>query len=283
VQVTRPLVTDDTGRVPFTASHPAAVLPLVRRGHWVTAGLVTGSVAPDLPSFVPLGLTHDQTHPPTAILWPDGLLAVGLLLAWWVLLRPGLAPLWPQAAGRSGPAGWRDPALRRDPAAVVRWTGWLALSELVGLATHLGWDAFTHADGYVVRRWAPLQGDVAGHLLVNWLQAASSVLGLAVVAAYLAVQWRRHPPPAVVEHVGPRLRTVIVAAALAVAATSAGLEYRHVSASDTTHLLLWSDTVKAGCGALIVALGLWSIGWAVLRAHQHAARDPHTRVPSSVP
>lgn len=276
-------MSDDTGRMPFTASHPAAVLPLVRRGRWVTAGLVTGSVAPDLPSFLPLGLTHDQTHPPTAILWPDGLLAVGLLLAWWALLRPGLAPLWPSAAARSGPAGWRDPLLRRDAATAVQWAGWLGLSELVGLATHLTWDAFTHADGYVARRWAPLQGDLAGHLLVNWLQAASSVLGLTIVAAYLLVQWRRRPAPDVVEHVGPRLRTGVVGACLVVAALTAGLEYHHVAAADTTHLLLWSDTVKAGCGALLVGLGAWSLVWASLRAHRHATRDPHTPVPSSVP
>jgi len=61
------------------------------------------------------------------------------------------------------------------------------------------------------------------------------------------------------------------------------VEYHHVSAVDTTHLLLWSDTVKAGCGALTVALGGWSIAWAVIRAHRHATRDPHTPVTSSVP
>jgi Domain of unknown function (DUF4184) len=277
------LVTDDTGPVPFTASHPAAVLPLLRRGSWVTAGLVTGSVAPDLPSFLPLGLTHDQTHPPPALFWPDGVLAVGLLLAWWVLLRPGLAPLWPHAAARGGPAGWRDPELRSSPRAVVRWVGWLGLSELVGLVTHLGWDAFTHSDGYLARRWAPLQGDFAGHLIVNWLQALSSVVGLTVVVAYLAVQWQRHPAPDVVEHVGSRLRLAVVAASLAVALAAAGLEYHHVSANDATRLALWSDSVKAGCGALIVALGLWSFGWAGLRAHRHTTRDPHSQVPSSVP
>lgn len=271
--------------MPFTASHPAAVLPLVQRGRWVTAGLITGSVAPDLPSFLPLGLTHDQTHPPTAILWPDGLLAVGLLVAWWVLLRPGLAPLWPAAAARCGPAGWRSGWShgRLDVTAALPWVGWLALSELVGLATHLGWDSFTHADGYVARRWAPLQGDVAGHLVVSWLQAASSALGLAVVAVYLLVQWRRRPAPDVAEHVGPAMRAVVVAVSVAAALIAAAVEYHHVSAVDTTHLLLWSDTVKAGCGALIVALGGWSIAWAVIRAHRHATRDPHTPVTSSVP
>ncbi len=118
--------------MPFTASHVAAVLPLVRRGRWVSAGLVTGSMAPDLPSFVPLGLGHEQTHPLSAILWPDALLAIGLLLIWWVLLRPGLAPLWPAAAARSGPSGWRSAPTGQGPRRLLGWVGWLAASELVG-------------------------------------------------------------------------------------------------------------------------------------------------------
>jgi hypothetical protein len=269
--------------VPFTASHPAAVLPLVRRGRWVSAGLVTGSVAPDLPSFLPLGLTHDQTHPPAAILWPDGGLALGLLLVWWVLLRPGLAPLWPAAAARCGRAAWHDPRLRASRPALLRWVGWLLLSELVGLVTHLAWDAFTHTDGYVARRWSPLQGVVAGHLTVNWLQTASSVSGLAVVAAWLVVQWRRTPPPAAPEPIGPALRAFVLFAAVAVAAATAWVEWDRVSGR-STHLQLWSLTTKAGGGALLIALGVWSLAWAALRAHRMVtAADPHSSATADVP
>jgi Domain of unknown function (DUF4184) len=275
-------VARETGGMPFTASHPAAVLPLVRRGRWVSAGLVTGSVAPDIPSFLPLGLTHDQTHPPAAILWPDGVLAVGLLLAWWVLLRPGLVPLWPAAAARSGRAAWHDPGLRRSRAALLAWLGWLVLSELVGLATHLGWDAFTHHDGYVARRWSPLQGAVAGHLVVDWLQAASSALGLAVVAAWVIVQWRREPTPVAPEPIGPALRVAVVATIAVLALAAASVEWVRVSGT-TTHLQLWSMTTKAGGSAVLIGLGAWSVVWAAVRAHRSVvAAEPHSSAPADV-
>jgi hypothetical protein len=273
----------ETGRVPFTASHPAAVLPLLRRGRWVSAGLVTGSLAPDIPSFLPLGLTHEQTHPLTSILWPDGLVAVGLLLAWWVLLRPGLAPLWPEAAVRSGRPGWRDPRLRRSPPALLAWLGWLALSELVGLATHLGWDAFTHIDGYAALHWSPLRGTLAGHLVVDWLQAASSIVGLAVVLAWLYVHWRREPAPAAPQPLAAALRVVVVAAIVLVAVVAAGVEWHRVPEA-ATHLRHVSLATKAAGSVLLIGLGAWSVIWAGLRARRSVVpAEPHSSAPADVP
>ena len=105
--------TPHTGRVPFTASHPAAVLPLLRRGSWVSAALLTGSMAPDLPSFLPVGLTHEQTHPLQAILWPD------------FLLGPGCSSPGGSCCGRgSRRCGRRRPAAAGRPAGGwPRWPG----------------------------------------------------------------------------------------------------------------------------------------------------------------
>jgi hypothetical protein len=248
--------------VPFTASHPAAVLPLIRRGSWVSAGLVTGSMAPDLPSFVPLNLTHDQTHPLTAILWPDGLLALGLLVAWWALLRPGLGPLWPAAARRVGPPGWRDPALRRGSTARLRWAGWLVVSELVGLATHLLWDSFTHIDGYTVRRWKPLSHMVFSHPTYAWLQFVSSVGGLAVVLVYLGVQWWRTPPRGAPEAAAPWVRVVVLAAMTAVTLATADVTWTHGgNPDDVGRAGVLSTTVKDAGGALLVSAAVWSVAW----------------------
>jgi hypothetical protein len=157
----------------------------------VSAGLVTGSMAPDLPTYLPLGLTHTQTHPLSAIIWPDLLLGLGLLALWWGVLRLGVMSLWPAAAARCGPPGWRDPAIRRSRRAAGVWVGWLLLSELVGLATHLVWDSFTHTDGYVAVHWTALRRTVDGQAIYHLLQIGCSVIGIAIVAAYLVVQWRR--------------------------------------------------------------------------------------------
>lgn len=41
--------------MPFTGSHPAAVLPLLRWG-LIPSALVIGSMSPDLGYFLPLGI-----------------------------------------------------------------------------------------------------------------------------------------------------------------------------------------------------------------------------------
>jgi uncharacterized membrane protein len=267
--------------VPFTASHPAAVLPLLRRGQWVSAALVTGSMAPDLPSYLPLHLEHDQTHPLHAILWPDLLLAVGLLLTWWFLARPGLTPLWPRAAARLGPPGWRDPAVRAGGSARWAWLGWVLLSLLVGLATHLLWDAFTHSDGLVVEHWSALAGTFAGHHVFDWLLGLSSVVGLSIVLGYVVHAWRQPAAssrpddrpvddPEQGDRVGRPLRRAVLAATVALTAVSGWLEWRSLTAIHAGHLLLWSETIKVAGGAVLVCLGGWSLAWALLRSTRSA-------------
>jgi hypothetical protein len=269
--------------VPFTASHPAAVLPLLRRGRWVTAGLVSGSVGPDLPSFVPLGLGHDQTHPLGAILWPDAPLAVAVLVAWWVLLRPGLAPLWPAAAARCGPSGWRGAPVR-DRRRLAGWLGWLAASILLGLATHLVWDSATHSDGVLVQRWAPLHGWWAGHHVFDWLQALSSVVGLVIVVSYLCREWRRRPAArAAGEPLARRVRAAVLGATTVVVLAVGALEWRSLTAEHEGHLGLWSGTTKAGGAALVAALATWSVVWVTRTAVRRRVGDPHSRAGARVP
>jgi hypothetical protein len=280
--------------VPFTPAHPAAVLPLLRRGHWVSAALVTGSMAPDLPTYLPLGLTHDQTHPLTAILWPDGLLALGLLVLWWGPLRPGLMSLWPGAAARSGPPGWRDPAIRRSSRALAGWVGWLLLSELVGLATHLVWDAFTHEDGYVARRWSPLRHPIGGHPVYNLLQLWCSVLGMAIVGVYLLVQWRRRTTRAAAPvAVLPRRVRLAVVAVLALALVVTGL----VTGHDLPHPYalhrpwLWRQRLVNSGTVLLTLVAVWSVVLVVVRGVVKQRRlqaepsppRPHTTAPLDVP
>src|SRR3954463_4591962 len=76
--------------VPFTGSHPAAILPFLRTPLPASA-LVIGSMAPDLPYYLPFqpGL---YTHTPQAIVTTDvllGALAWGLWLG--LLAEPALA------------------------------------------------------------------------------------------------------------------------------------------------------------------------------------------------
>ena len=167
--------------MPFTGSHPAAVLPFLRAPLPASA-LVIGSIAPDLPFYLPIPQWY-ATHTWLAGVTTD--LRLGLL-AWalWhgLLAEPALA---------TAPAALRGRLAGR--VASVRQVLLLVLALLLGTATHLAWDEFTHP-----RRWgaehipalAQSWGALPGY---RWLQYASSVAGLAVLAIWVLRWWRRTP------------------------------------------------------------------------------------------
>jgi hypothetical protein len=147
--------------VPFTLAHPAAVLPL-RRHLWFP-GLVAGAVAPDVGYYLPFLPTHDVLG--------GSLAAVALLLVGRVML-PSLMALAPAfvRARVSLPGRFRQPFVR-------------ALSIVVGVLTHLLWDAFTQTDGWFVQRWDWLNVSVIGpHRLYNVVGYVSSLGGMALLA-----------------------------------------------------------------------------------------------------
>ncbi|WP_167977588.1 DUF4184 family protein [Lentzea indica] len=147
--------------MPFTLAHPAAVLPL-RRHLWFP-GLVAGAVAPDLSYYLPVLPTHNVLG--------GSLAAVVLLLAGRLLLPSlmALAPAFLQSRV-SRPGDFRQPFVR-------------ALSIVVGVLTHLLWDAFTQTDGWFVQRWDWLTVAVVGpHRLYNVIGYVSSLGGMALLA-----------------------------------------------------------------------------------------------------
>jgi hypothetical protein len=178
--------------MPFTFAHPAAVLPLRRRLRWLqTVPLIVGSVAPDLPYFLPGRLNRGMldTHSFSGSFWVDVPIGMLVLLVGFLLRRPLVALLSPRARALCLQAveHFKDQPLH--------WV--LApIALLVGTWTHLLWDSFTHDNGWAVRRIAALSapitlGDYTG-TLCHFLQYASSVAGLAI----LAIWYRRLPTPA---------------------------------------------------------------------------------------
>jgi len=177
--------------VPFTLSHPAVVLPLAR-GPLVPAALVVGSVAPDVPYFLPLPRYAGAWYEPfvnatTTHHWPGALTvalptAAVLLAVWWVVRAP-LAALVGVTPGRSD-----------DDRAPAERAGWTVLSLALGVASHVLWDSFTHADGFLVERVDALrEPGFAGMDVARVLQHASTVVGLVVVAVWAArwfARWR---------------------------------------------------------------------------------------------
>jgi hypothetical protein len=72
----------------------------------------------------------------------------------------------------------------------------MVLGALVGILTHLAWDAFTHESSDLVQA-VPVLHAQAGPLLVSaWLQHVSTVVGLVILTAWTARWVRRTAPDA---------------------------------------------------------------------------------------
>ncbi|GAB0106386.1 DUF4184 family protein [Nocardia sp. JMUB6875] len=219
--------------MPFTLAHPAAVLPL-RRVLWFP-GLVAGSLAPDLPYYLPIGIDGELTHSVPGL--PVDLLLGGALVAIaWALRRT--------VEGMAGRAIILiKPSLAGAAAAL-----------LIGAVTHLVWDAFTHTDGVAVQHWEVLRESVIGpHRVYNVIGYVSSVAGMALLAGYLVAWYRRARP------VAPDPRRTRVVVSLSAVAILAGLLARtdpvaRISLYDCVrHMMIYAIT-SAATGFVLYAL-----------------------------
>ncbi|MGB0583208.1 MAG: DUF4184 family protein [Limisphaerales bacterium] len=187
--------------MPFTLSHPLAVIPLRRTG-LVFSAMVIGCMSPDfeymlrpLERALPLNFDSHASHTLTglcAICLPTSLV---LLWLWHELLKGPLLELAPESH-----------RLRLLPLADEFSFGpgrrflTVCMSILVGALTHVIWDSFTHSWGWPVQQAPMLQRmisvpGIAPLPAYRCLQHASTVFGfLAVLLVY--VHWFWHAKPA---------------------------------------------------------------------------------------
>jgi hypothetical protein len=90
--------------------------------------------------------------------------------------------------GWLGPLGWRSPD-RSWPLAIVLGI----LAALVGILTHLAWDAFTHDSSPLVVAVPFLHAELGPLPVSSWLQHASTIGGLIALALW-ARAWARRTP-----------------------------------------------------------------------------------------
>lgn len=238
--------------MPFTPSHAAAVLPFLRTPLPPSA-LVVGSLTPDLPYYAPVDFPW-RTHTAIALVTTDLVLGALAWALWHALLSaPAVASAPAGLRGRLTriPLGLRP---RLDP--VRLW--WTAPALVVGAATHVLWDEFTHP-----RRWGtdhiPALGETWGLLPgYRWLQYASGLVGGAVLLVWLVRWWRRTPahPTRSAPGAGPAWG-LIAGAGLAVGAVAALSAPSLGSAG--------FQGVTNGGGAALAAAVLLAVAWHVRR------------------
>lgn len=135
--------------MPFTFSHPAIVLPLSKLPkNWISlTGLVIGSMTPDFEYFLRMQVKSSYSHTIDGLFWFD--LPLGILLAFVFhnLVRNRLFDQLPLFL-KSRFSAFRDFDWNRH--FKKNWSV-ILISILIGAASHLFWDGFTHQTGYFVQ------------------------------------------------------------------------------------------------------------------------------------
>jgi hypothetical protein len=170
--------------MPFTFSHPAIVLPLTfLPRQWVSmTGLVIGSLTPDFEYFLRMRIKSNYSHTIDGLFWFD--LPLGLLLAFIFhnLVRDKLfdnLPTFLKSRFLTFKQFDWNRHFKRN---------WLivTISILIGAASHIFWDSFTHDHGYFVQTIPALQNSVAflgGQVpILKILQHTSTLLGGIVIS-----------------------------------------------------------------------------------------------------
>lgn len=203
--------------MPFTVSHAAAVLPF-RKLNLVWSAFIIGSMAPDFPYVIGntdyRGIGH---HFPGLL---EFTIPASLLTLWMfhnIIKRPlaGLLPVGMQERLRKEMGPFPFGGMRRFVA--------ILLSILLGIATHLVWDSFTHSDTWALRhirwlrRWVyvPFVGEMPLH---SALQYGSSVLGLLALAVWVWLWYRKAPVVNSAARSRPQSRVALALAMLMLAA-----------------------------------------------------------------
>lgn len=171
--------------MPFTFSHPALVVPLLRvqrRYPWLSAtGLITGSIAPDFEKFFRLHLANGYSHTVPSIFYFSCPVALALAFVFHLVVRRPLLQHLPmglhQRLGRFVNFDWL--------VFFRQHYGGVLLSVVIGAASHLAWDSFTHRGALMTRLVPALREEL---WLGDWHVQVFDVLALiSTVGGALAI------------------------------------------------------------------------------------------------
>ncbi|GAA0505044.1 hypothetical protein Ade02nite_71150 [Paractinoplanes deccanensis] len=202
--------------MPFTPVHPAAVLPVVRRG-LAGSALVIGAITPDLLMVSAFAAPVHFAHTPLGLVTLDLVLGTVVFVLWQVLFAPAVIALSPRPLSARLPAdvpkGIAFHFTRKDRGVRV------LIAVLIGAATHLAWDGITH-DWMWGPRYVPWLASRHGSLMGwQWMQHISDTAGTAIVIGWVVAWWRRAPVRARGDVLPSRIRLLAWSAILGPAAT----------------------------------------------------------------
>jgi hypothetical protein len=169
--------------LPFTFSHPAAVLPLAYLPkRWISmTGLVIGSLAPDFEYFLRMRISRQYSHSWTGMFWFELPLSIIACFIFHYIIRDHMIN--------------NLPGFLRNRLTTFKDFNWIKyfkknfivviFSILIGVATHILWDGFTDMHGQFVLLFDRLKDviivDGFEIPLYKILQHTSTLLGAIII------------------------------------------------------------------------------------------------------
>jgi Domain of unknown function (DUF4184) len=220
--------------MPLTFAHPAVVLPLRKllgRVGFLPA-LAIGSMAPDVPYFVTLGIDRHLGH--SISLCP-------------IALQSRLVAL---------------PVTRVSATAII-------VSLLIGATTHLLWDSFTHGNspwlGYLPFLETPLfsLGNYKVYVF-KVFQHGSTFIGLGLIAAW-SIRWYREAPHQLVSSILPLRKRIRIWGAILISGILLGTFFGMRSIGTKAGIIalqhFLGKAITSGVAVSLVAFFLYSSLW----------------------
>jgi hypothetical protein len=179
--------------MPFTVTHTLAALPVASlwSRHGTFSALVIGTMVPDWPLYVPVSPAYEVTHSFSGLF--TSCLPIGFVLAvfYHLALKEALFELLPRALKARVLRYVDGPSVMR----VATLLG-IAVAVLIGAATHLVWDAFTHRGAWGVELIPQLYEAFIriGHFNMpgyRLLQHGFTLLGFPVFLAAFYIWYRK--------------------------------------------------------------------------------------------
>jgi Domain of unknown function (DUF4184) len=173
--------------MPFTFSHPAIVLPATSlpNKYYSLSGLIIGSMTPDFEYFIRMKDYSKYSHTITGMFWFDIPLGLLLLFLFHNVVRNILIDYLPFSFNVRFSVfqkfNWNQ-YFRKHVLVVLS-------SLLIGIASHVFWDSFTHDGGYFAESVPFLKNQlfILNHHIsfAALFQYVSSLIGAVVMLIYM--------------------------------------------------------------------------------------------------
>ena len=244
--------------MPFTVAHAAAALPF-RRFNLVWSAFLVGSMAPDFPYVIGSTRYRDLGHYfPGVILFTLPAAFAALWFYHWAIKRPvaGLLPIGMQQRLNGELGEFSFGGVRRMLA--------IGFSIILGIATHLVWDSFTHAHTWPwlhfhwLRTWIKLP--VAGWMpTFMMLQYASTLLGFVALGAWILLWYRETAPVPMAASLPPPKSRISVAIIMFAVAGVAGLLRAWLVIGELPRTLSHWDWFMLNFATTALAVAFWEL------------------------